>query len=898
MGCQSKLKKSAAVLSVNLRESARGLLAPTGDRPGLCRDVGDVRVCWGAVGGEAPLAEARPLPWLLDSPQLRCVGRGQERRCLPRFSGVGRFLCQGASCVQKHPRLPDAAEWSCADQNGAVVCRDAGGSAVSSRTLPDATWLCGQRRNTSERLCVNFDPDHPDAAGAQFWNCRFEALPNAERICTRVTQATSLGAPCGKTLAACPSGAVCASDVCVPAVAVAECWLDTDCGAGESCRFGACTPESGRKVAENTGKMAPLAQPPETNGWWLLLRAKGMDVPDRIEVSPEANVVGYQVFDDTWRLHIQEGSRQVTVQAAGACPVNLKAPPAGAMPRLLRAELVPRLQIVRDRAEVGFGESFRLKAVPNCAVPEESRIRWQQRALPSGKLTESWGNELSGRMPSLKSVLGAELPWGIVPISPRTQQKLSVRATLLSPTGNELGNATTTLSAAARASGLPNVAVNHTLQLGGGGWQLLKRPPGSHAELGVGDGFSSFLADMPGNFELRDDAGRGLRVHAARLDSMPLDCGRSGCHTEVVKSFESNPMAKALDIVPVAERACAVGCHTQGEAELDDGGSGQVRRELGLTEFALTSADVLPRDLERVSHVGCLGCHGPGAIPEATARWGIVRSAVCAVCHDSPPEYGHHQAWSETAMAKPPTDARMQNVPCARCHTTTGFLHTQTVDAPLRDPPPQVRVSGLTCVTCHAVHSDSKLPHLLRAVKTEGFPVLGLGSSQVCVSCHSAGSREEYPSASAASIWAGSGGFEPITGEPLAGPTAHRDQGRGCLLCHGGDTGGLKRGADHSFTASRDQCQLCHAAPLGASELRGRAERAWAALGFEAWSQHGQERRHFSRTSARDRARYNLSLVFEDPAFDAHNSAYAELLIAAVERFISHTAPTRIPSTP
>ena len=623
-----------------------------------------------------------------------------------------------------------------------------------------------------------------------------------------------------------------------------------------------------------------------------------MDIPDRLEVSPETSVVGYQVFDDTWRLHIQDASRQLTVQAAGACPIKLNAPPARAVPRLLRAELVPRLQIVRDRAEVGFGENFRLKAVPNCAGPEGSRIRWQQRALPSGELTESWGNELNGRMPSLKSVLGKDLPWGIVPISPRTQQKLSVRATLLSPTGNELGSVTTMLSAAARASGLPNVAVNHTVQLGGGGWQLLKRPLGSHAELGVGDGFSRFIADMPGNFELRDDAGRGLRVHAGRLDAMPLDCGRSGCHAEVVKSYESNPMAKAFDVVPVAERACAVGCHTQGEVELDDGGFGQVTREMSLARAALTSTDVLPRDLERVSHVGCLGCHGPGAIPEAAARWGIVRSEVCAVCHDSPPEYGHHQAWSETAMAKPPADAGMQNAPCARCHTTAGFLHTQAPETPRRDPPPQVGVSGLTCVTCHAVHSDSKLPHLLRAVKTEGFPTLGLGSSQVCVSCHSAGSGEEYPSASAASIWAGSGGFEPITGQPLVGPTAHRDQGQGCLLCHGGDTGGLKHGADHSFTASREQCQLCHAAPLGASDLRERAETAWTALGFEAWSQHGHQARVFSRTSARDRARYNLSLVFEDPAFDAHNSAYAELLIAAVERFLSQTAPTKIQSTP
>ncbi len=886
------------MLSVNLRESVRGLLAPSRDRSGLCRDIGSVRVCWGRVGGEGPLAEARPLPWLLDSPQLRCVGGGQERRCLPRFAGVGRFLCQGASCVQKHPRLPDAAEWSCADQNGAVVCRDAGDSAVSSRTLPDATWLCGQRRNMLERLCVSFDPDYPDAAGAQFWNCRFEALPNVARICTRVNQATSLGAPCGKELPVCPSGAVCASEVCVPAVAVAECWLDTDCGAGESCRFGACTPAFGRKTAEISGKIARWVPPPEPNGWWLLLRANGMDLPDRLEVTPEASVVGYQVFDETWRLHVLDATRELTVQAVGACPVKMNPPSARTVPRVLHTELVPRLKLVTDRAEVGFGESFRLKAVSNCAPPVGSRIRWQQRSLSSGELTEAWGNELNGRMPSLKSVLGVALPWGIVPISPSTQQKLSVRATLLGPTGNELGSATTTLSAAARASGLPNVAVNHTLQLGGVGWQLLRRPRGSHAELGAGDGFSSFLADMPGNFELRDDAGRDLRIHAGRLDTMPLDCGRAGCHTELMKSFEKNPMAKAFDVVPEAERACAIGCHAQGEIALDDGGFGQITRELNFGVAALTRADVLPRDLERVSHVGCLACHGPGAIPEAQARWAIVRSEVCAVCHDSPPQYGHHQAWSETAMAKPPAEARMQSAPCARCHTTPGFLHAQAPKTPLRDAPSQVSVGGLTCVTCHAVHSDSKLPHLLRAVRTEGFPTLGLGPSEVCVSCHSAGSGAEYPSASAASIWASSGGFDPITGEPLAGPTAHRDQGQGCLLCHGGDSRGVKHGADHSFTASREQCQLCHTAPLGASDLRRRAETAWAALGFEAWSQHGRQPRVFSRTSPRDRARYNLSLIFEDPAFDAHNSAYAELLIAAVERFISHTAPTKIPSTP
>ncbi|MDX2050988.1 MAG: hypothetical protein SFV15_01265 [Polyangiaceae bacterium] len=885
---------ASTLLSVDLKEAGRGLRAPLSEPSGDCRDVGLVRVCWGGACKDATCVGARRVPEVAGAPAMRCLGSGENRRCFPRFEGVGRFVCSGSECVQAHPRYPDVNEWSCADRGGAVVCRKEGEAAVSSGSAPDAGWVCGARARSGERLCVNFDPDYPDASGALAWSCRYEAQPQARRVCQRAHFGTALGAQCGANLAPCDPGAACEAGVCVPRPPAVGCWLDADCDAGQTCGLGTCMD---RNAAQLKPKSASFGLPKVDSaapGAWGVVSVKDMPLPEQLEVRPAGSVTGYQVFGGAWRLRLLPGVAKIKVRAAGACELELNTSEQKGAHVVAFAELRPLFRLTTPRTEVGFGQSFHVQAQANCRLPAGARFRFTETTplQPGAPVREAWGAEYSGRMPSVSEALGNSIPWGIVPVSARAASKTELVAQVLDATGKVLATQTQTLFAAARASGLPNVAVDHSLYLGGKGWRATLRPPQSRATLNQEASLASFLLDVPGTFEFTDNEQRSVRVHAGRLDAMPLDCGRSGCHTETVRLGVGTPMARALQAVSEGQHACALGCHTLGEPGLEDGGYVHISREIGPNFNSAT-----PRELERLAHVGCLGCHGPGAIPEPEGRWAILRSDVCAVCHDAPPAYGHHQAFLQSRMARAPSTPKMSQAACARCHTTSGFLQELLPGAPNRTQPAHVNQGGLTCVTCHAVHGEGSLPHLVRdiGVQARGFNPTQLGTSAVCVGCHSAGQGTALPFASSASIWAGKGGMEPLTGEPLVGAAPHANLGQGCLACHRGAGGDLHTGYGHSFSASRSQCTLCHGDVPDSSGLRKRAEAAWAALGFPAWAGHSEAPARFSPTSARDRARYNLTLLFEDPAFDAHNPSYAEQLLSSVERFITHT-PTPIES--
>src|SRR5690606_10045669 len=99
--------------------------------------------------------------------------------------------------------------------------------------------------------------------------------------------------------------------------------------------------------------------------------------------------------------------------------------------------------------------------------------------------------------------------------------------------------------------------------------------------------------------------------------------------------------------------SCALGCHSAGEPGLLDGGFAHVAEELGHgVPEASAGWDALPRRLRRVGGVTCTTCHGPGAVPERSARWAILRSDVCATCHDAPPRYSHAASYATSAMAR------------------------------------------------------------------------------------------------------------------------------------------------------------------------------------------------------------------------------------------------------
>ena len=430
------------------------------------------------------------------------------------------------------------------------------------------------------------------------------------------------------------------------------------------------------------------------------------------------------------------------------------------------------------------------------------------------------------------------------------------------------------------------------------------------------------MPDVAGDWRLVDGAGRALTLRAGRYDETPLDCGRSGCHAAITTASDRNPMtsvlARGLAPAPDGHGAlfgagypgCALPCHATGEPGLPDGGFTHVMGELGLDLAALGPRpwETVPRSLRRLGGVGCLACHGPGVLPEASARWSILRSDVCATCHDAPPRYGHVEAWRETRMARADHDPRAAtDRACARCHTTWGFLARVTPDAASIDrrPPADVGPVGVTCAACHAVHEHGVGAHvgatgvaLLRAVPRPAL--LGgaavpapVEKSQVCLGCHTPDEADGAPAASAAALWLGRGGLDPATGAALPGPTPHGALAGGCVGCHQSGPA-VERGAGHAFVAGNATCGRCHAKALPVDDLGARARALmtlWRARagGGELVGDgppHALAPR-LDRATPLGRAAWDLSLVLEDPAASAHNAPYARMLLAAAERTLN-----------
>lgn len=124
------------------------------------------------------------------------------------------FECKSGSCRQEHPRLPDSAEWVCAERDGVVWCRSGEPAAGVAPGSIDAHFRCGPRWNTpSERVCIDERPEYP----AGRYACRFEQESGMARVCQPSSAASSQ-----------------------PRVnALPACWFDKDCRSG-ACDRGAC----------------------------------------------------------------------------------------------------------------------------------------------------------------------------------------------------------------------------------------------------------------------------------------------------------------------------------------------------------------------------------------------------------------------------------------------------------------------------------------------------------------------------------------------------------------------------------------------------------------------------------------------------------------------------------
>jgi hypothetical protein len=598
-------------------------------------------------------------------------------------------------------------------------------------------------------------------------------------------------------------------------------------------------------------------------------------------------------------VELKREAGKVRLELPGACPLWLD---TRRLADHSEVSLERLFELGPTERVVGLGRSFELRALPGCREAEAARSRF---TVVAGAALTQLELALDGRSLSAttqKSLPDLEAEPGIVAVSAREQRRsrteLSFRIEL--PGGIAIDRQLF-VSALARSSGLPNVGLSHPVLLAGDGWQLLERPGDSSATLRAIGPVTELVPDVPGLYRARDGAQRELSVRAGRYDLTPLDCGRSDCHAAIAASARNSPMTQVLasdlgGCHELSDPSCAIACHTTGEPGTRDGGFSHVMDQLALSALP-PDYEQLPRALRRLGGVGCMACHGPTRIPEPAARLHLLSNDVCAVCHDAPPRYGHVMALEASRMGHADSRPETRAQPCARCHTNWGALGRTAPSAQADQPG-----GGISCVTCHDVHPhgqqarDAEPSHagLLRslpvAASLSDLPPGLLGTSRVCISCHSPSDGAPEPEASAAVIVAGTGGLVPTDGAELrlAGP--HSRDMRGCLSCHDGGPEPLVLGRSHAFRASEQACARCHASPPPRDP--GIARRARALLerlepgqssGAAPQPWHARRAATTPTTPTRARALRNVLLVLEDPAADVHHPRYARALLDAAE---------------
>jgi hypothetical protein len=628
-----------------------------------------------------------------------------------------------------------------------------------------------------------------------------------------------------------------------------------------------------------------------------------------LEVKPRIAESSRKLGRGVIALELKRDAGRVRLRLPGACPVVVDASTLPREPRTLALDAL--FDVGPSERTVGLDQSFEVRAVPRCTEAQPMRA---VLSVSGGAGLASAVVEQQGRL--LRGKTAATLPakanvHGIVPVSAAEHAKLRSELTLrVELPGHEPFVRRLGVSAVARSSGLPNIGLSHPVLLSNDGWRLERAPHGSSAALRAAGGLWELTTDQAGVYRLLGDGGAKLSIQSGRYDQTPLDCGRSECHAAIAASAADSPMTQALasdlgGCHTLENPECASACHTVGEPGTDDGGFSHVARELKLPAIPHAYED-LPRALRRLGGVGCAACHGPGAIPEPTGRWAILRSDVCAVCHDAPPRYGHVAALATSRMAYSDHAPETRQGECARCHTTWGALG--------RPAPEHTAESfGLACVACHDVH-----PHAVHASAQTGKVEFGLlrrfplpswmsnppgsyfGQSRVCVSCHSPSSETQRPEASAAALVAGQGGLDPQTGRALVLPGPHAIDAKGCLSCHYSGPSGLSLGSSHGFDATEAACARCHQTPPRRDpELGKRAQRLLGVLdpqrdlasAEKPWHASPPRANGGSTATERLRAIRNVLLVLEDPAADVHHPAYARALLDSAQRLASGALP-------
>jgi hypothetical protein len=636
-----------------------------------------------------------------------------------------------------------------------------------------------------------------------------------------------------------------------------------------------------------------LRQPAPSHGTPFEVLVAAPDLPiealDAVSARPPSAVLKSTRLGRSLALTLAANSK-VELLAPNACPLAL-----GSSSTREELRLVPRLRLSGPAGEVGYDSNFEVTLRTRCGTRAPGTVAWEVSGAPLASFTTlEGGYRIVARTSAAPARLTRAKPGEVVAISADERRETHITARWTGPDG-DVAQSSIAVSAASRARGLPNVALGDRVLLGGGGYRVRQRPAGSAADPMPWGTLTSLVPDVAGTWELSGEGGSTVRLFVSRYDSVPLDCGRAECHVAETHAAESSPMTSAFkrfldEPGTPSSVACTFGCHTTGEPGRADGGFSHALAELGMDPGALPSWAELPRGLRRLGGVSCLGCHGPGQLPEAAARSTILRSEVCAYCHDAPPRYGHVKAWQSSALAEsdrqPSTRARAA---CARCHTTWGFLDAVKAGREgIRMPPPNAPPAGISCSACHAVHDErAVMPGLLRRVEISSdyadLPESAVERSSACIYCHT---PTEFGGPSSSAIWAGRGALDPITSQPLLGPAPHAAVPSGCVGCHRGGPESLQLGKGHAFRADLGQCASCHA-ERAIPDVRARAEKLLIAAGQGPRSGPPAHSEMRTPITPRGRALALVRFVLEDRGAAVHNPRYAEALLDRAEQVLS-----------
>ncbi len=635
----------------------------------------------------------------------------------------------------------------------------------------------------------------------------------------------------------------------------------------------------------------------------VTVRLRGTTAPiaaAAIQYEPADNVRSARLGARGWLvIERRNTARPLAVHVPELCPVTIP-PGKRAEPIVTR----PVIDLGSDRPPLGFDAVFAITVRHGCPERGRGRIEWRQlEGLPVEGLSVSPdGFQLKARTPRLELVHPEPFPAGIVPFSPRTQGRVVFEASWQGPALPAVKRRVT-IRATSRSSGLSSVAVSQQLMLSGIGLHVQSAPPGGHAQVHARGALSSLTPDAPGRWLLADASGETLALQALWHDQTPYDCGRAECHAGIATATLASPMSHALqaplDAAGPAAVSCSLECHVLGERGSGDGGFLDVAAELDWTWLDSSRFQDLPQALRRLGGVRCTACHGPGAIPEPTGRDLILRSDVCATCHDAPPRYTHVEQWRAGRMARSDAAPRTREPPCATCHTTTGFLDglgARTAHASTGTH----EATGIACAACHAPHAADTGARLIRRVGATDSRLEPRAA--ICVRCHAPVADELLPSASSGALWLGGvrvPASEQDGWELVSASSSHRAVPGGCVGCHG--AGARTEGAklDHSFRIEAGSCTPCHRGsdPRASAEAAQRSlrERAQALAGRLAEQCPLTDDRplHSNGTTERcrlqrlTRARYEIALVLEDEAAAIHNRALASVLLDDAERRLS-----------